>query len=273
MRVVPTVEPVRGKTGETAMPPLRRGKMRPSHHEGDYRRKRSPFWLFVTLFAIVAALLAGEAFYKVVTSVAEGHRAITLQTVMATERIPAGAPIVASMFKVIPVPTLYRPADAAGSAAQVEGRIADIDIPDGVVITIGALRNTGAPPTLAGELGKGNVGFFLPESILVEPLPLGLVNRGDHVDVYVAGLPAQSEVTDPSQPANPMISCVPILGWEDAGQPVPQNVINTSGSTTTSTAGFILLMSPQAVSHLLIFVQSGNKFGLVVDSYQACTGK
>lgn len=222
---------------------------------------------------IVTLLFGVMAFggsYAVLNYFATGHGLIYEPTLVTTQQIPVGTAISPTMFKLVKYPTVYRPADAPQNADEVIGRIAFITIPAGVPITTDALSAVGAPQSVAGQLPKGGVGFFLPDSALVEPVPLALINARDYVDVYVAGYTAKSGPTDTTAGTNPILSCVQVIDLVGAGQNVPQNVVNAPGISAASTPGFVLSMSPSGASAVLYYVQSGGKLAMVIDRYDAC---
>lgn len=260
----------------TAAPQRPRPEQRPrgwkaGKKEADYNRRQSRSKFVFIALALVAAIGVGIATRQALTIYATGQALIYQNTVIATQTIPVGTAIMPGMFKVSSVPTKYRPANAAQSPAEVEGRIAFYTIPADVPITLDALSDKGAPESVSGQLPKSAVGFFLPDGALLEPVPLSLVNPGDYVDVYVAGFGSRAQAsTNPD--LNPVLSCVRVLDVVGTGQAVPQNVISPASANTSSTPGFVMVMSSDQVSAVLYFVQSGSKLAVTIDRYDACTG-
>lgn len=241
-----------------------------SRREDSTKPKQSRAGFFFVIVALVLATIASVTANLVLTHIAVTGDKIKQPTVIATQKIPVGTAITPAMFTITQVPVNYRPNTAAQSDSQVVGRIAFFTIPSGVPITMDALSDVGAPESVAGQLPKSGVGFFLPDSALVEPVPLTLVNPGDYVDLYVAGFPSRSTPTDPNPSLNPVISCVPVLDLVGAGQNVPQNIVNASSANATSSPGFVMVMTSSQVSAVLYFVQTGGKLAVVIDRYDAC---
>jgi pilus assembly protein CpaB len=144
---------------------------------------RLPKGILYLLMAALVGVLAVIAVDQYTSASIKAHIKPNGAVVIATADIPAGTTLNSKVIKTASWPRDLIPSQAAGSAAELEGRAVKTEISKGEPIMLTKLAPRGSAAGLSGLVSPGKRAF----TIRVDDVSgvAGFVNPGDPVDVLV----------------------------------------------------------------------------------------
>ena len=117
-----------------------------------------------------------------------------VSVVTATRDVPAGTTVAASDVQVSEVPAAYAPAKAATDTADVVGRVAIVDLAEGLAVPTTDLQGA-SDSRLAQAMDAGMVAYSV--SVATDDGLAGLLRVGDRVSVLAGATGVEAAVVAP----------------------------------------------------------------------------
>lgn len=203
------------------------------------RRFFSRYGRLLGAIALVAALLVAWA----------ALRPATAKVVVLVDDVTAGQPIAASALAVRPVSVAGVPADSLASLAEASGRVSNVNLRAGTVLSHSLLRGARRPFSA------------LPGQVLVpvevdDPVTWELAQVGDLVRVLLPAnglLPGNTEGCGPATGTSHHATLIGRLDQsDDAGSPGLLGGMGTLDSPAFSTGRFFLLSTDESAASMIV---------------------
>jgi Flp pilus assembly protein CpaB len=224
---------------------------------GDWRKLMGTRRGTVTIAVVCALVAAGILIYAMARYRSSVNRGTAPEAVfVANQLIPKNTPgdVISSngMFRVTHIATRQVSAGAIADAALLRGEVAAHDIYPGEQLTTADFTLNGGLPA---QLQPSERAMTL--TMDQEHGMLGLIQPGDHVDVY-AGISSQSGAGQATPELRLLISNVPVLkpGTSNGNSGI-------AGAATNNTSG-VTLEVPATDAGLLAFAADNGKVWLVL---------